>query len=118
MRAALSRSSSPWISASFFLRRSSIFSRSSMLTTPRLPYVRHDMGCEANLQGEDHMSNEMESLPLYQSTMDALERAKRTTAHGGEYWLAREICPILGYTDWGNFEGVIQKASDALKANG
>jgi DNA-damage-inducible protein D len=64
------------------------------------------------------MSNEIEKLPLYQSTMDALERAKHVTTDGGEYWLAREICPVLGYTDWGNFEGVMQKASDALRTNG
>jgi DNA-damage-inducible protein D len=64
------------------------------------------------------MSSEIERLPLYQSTMDALERAKRTMGDGIEYWLAREVCPVLGYTEWENFEGVMQKASDALMANG
>jgi DNA-damage-inducible protein D len=64
------------------------------------------------------MSTEIENLPLYQSTMDALERAKRTTGDGGEYWLARELCPILGYAEWENFEGVMGKASAALVTNG
>jgi DNA-damage-inducible protein D len=64
------------------------------------------------------MSNEIEKMPLYQSIMGALERARRLTKDGGEYWLAREICPILGYAEWENFSGVIQKASDSLMANG
>ena len=53
--------------------------------------------------------NQIERLPLYQSTMDALESARLITRDGVEYSLAREICPILGYVEWENFGGVIQK---------
>jgi DNA-damage-inducible protein D len=50
--------------------------------------------------------------------MDALERAKHTSPEGVEFWLAREVCPILGYTEWRNFEDVMDRASDSLKTNG
>ena len=29
---------------------------------------------------------------------------------GAEYWLARELQVLLGYTQWRNFETVIEKA--------
>jgi DNA-damage-inducible protein D len=51
-------------------------------------------------------------------TMDRLEGAKRTTEKGRDYWLAREIGPILGYPVWQNFESAIKRAEDALRASG
>jgi hypothetical protein len=35
-----------------------------------------------------------------------------------EYWLARELAKILGYSLWQNFEKVIAKAKIACKYNG
>jgi DNA-damage-inducible protein D len=35
-----------------------------------------------------------------------------------EYWLARELYPVLGYDKWQNFEKVIAKAKVAVKYNG
>ncbi|MDQ2716639.1 MAG: DNA damage-inducible protein D [Chloroflexota bacterium] len=35
-----------------------------------------------------------------------------------EYWLAREVSKVLGYTKWDKFEGVIAKAKIACKYNG
>lgn len=50
--------------------------------------------------------------------MEALEGAKHFTDEGYEYWEARELGPILGYPIWQSFAGLIEKASDALAANG
>ena len=37
---------------------------------------------------------------------------------GIEYWHAREIMPLLDYTSWQNFDGVIRKAKQACLASG
>jgi DNA-damage-inducible protein D len=42
--------------------------------------------------------------------MRALDSKKRTAPNGEEYWMARDIQTILGYTNWQNFEGVVKKA--------
>ena len=34
---------------------------------------------------------------------------------GNEYWLARELMPLLEYSKWENFYKVIQKAINACK---
>lgn len=33
--------------------------------------------------------------------------------HGVECWSARELCSLLGYTQWRNFEAIINKAKVA-----
>jgi len=38
------------------------------------------------------------------------EQTRRTNASGGEFWSSREFAQVLGYTDYRNFEQVIQKA--------
>jgi DNA-damage-inducible protein D len=38
------------------------------------------------------------------------EQIRRTNASGGEFWSSREFAQVLGYTDYRNFEQVIQKA--------
>jgi DNA-damage-inducible protein D len=38
------------------------------------------------------------------------ERIRRTTAAGAEFWSSREFAQVLGYSDYRNFEQVIQKA--------
>ncbi len=34
-----------------------------------------------------------------------------------EFWSARELMPLLGYSEWRKFEGVIEKGKDACKAS-
>lgn len=51
-------------------------------------------------------------------TMQRLETAKRTTKEGVEYWMARDLGPILGYETFSKFEAVIDRASEALSAAG
>src|SRR5215467_14617084 len=36
----------------------------------------------------------------------------------GEYWSARELARLLGYTSWQNFEAVIDEAKAVCQANG
>ena len=52
------------------------------------------------------------------SVIQALEAAKKLTKEGGEYWTARNIQAILGYTAWENFEKVINKARIACESSG
>jgi DNA-damage-inducible protein D len=47
-----------------------------------------------------------------------LEKIKKTTSEGGEYWLARELGPELGYQVYGAFEPVLRRAATAMKRNG
>jgi len=37
---------------------------------------------------------------------------------GVEYWLARELQELLGYTDWRNFFNVVEKAKESCKTTG
>lgn len=64
------------------------------------------------------MSGELTQSPQYRSTMDRLERLKRLTEEGVEYWLAREIHDTLGYPNWREFEGLLDRAGEALRQNG
>ena len=36
------------------------------------------------------------------------EQIRRTTAAGAEFWSSREFAQALGYTDYRNFEQVVQ----------
>lgn len=47
-----------------------------------------------------------------------LETLKKTHSNGSEYWMAREIQPILGYSKWENFKAVVGKAKMACESTG
>jgi DNA-damage-inducible protein D len=64
------------------------------------------------------MGNYLAESPEYRQTMQRLETAKRKTPEGVEYWLARDIGPILGYPNWREFEAVIARARKAFENNG
>lgn len=57
------------------------------------------------------MSNEL----LPNSINKRFEEYKKTDSDKVEYWDARELMPLLGYTDWKNFKKVILKAHEACK---
>ncbi len=40
----------------------------------------------------------------------SFERIRRTNESGSDYWSSRDLAEVLGYTDYRNFEQVIQKA--------
>ena len=46
------------------------------------------------------------------------ERIKRTNDAGMEFWSSRDFAEVLGYGDYRNFEGVIEKAKLACFNSG
>src|SRR5580704_1648012 len=54
----------------------------------------------------------------YRECVSGFEAAKRFTAERIEYWMARDLVPLLGYASWDKFEGVIEKAQEAARSAG
>ena len=46
------------------------------------------------------------------------EQIRRVSAAGNEYWTSRDFARVLGYTDYRNFEAVIEKARTACFNSG
>lgn len=61
---------------------------------------------------------DLTSAPAYRATMEKLEELKEVTATGVDFWRARGIYGVLGYTTWQNFELVMQRARDACAGIG
>lgn len=56
-------------------------------------------------------------LSLIQKHVDQFESYKHTTGDGVEFWLARELQELLGYSKWENFSEVIERAKISCKTN-
>jgi DNA-damage-inducible protein D len=57
---------------------------------------------------------DLTAIPAYRATMERLEALKRVSPTGVDYWLAREIYPVLGYARWEGFiEGALRRAIEA-----
>jgi DNA-damage-inducible protein D len=56
-----------------------------------------------------------ESTP---GTPSPFEQIRRTNATGNEYWSSRDFARILGYSDYRNFESVVEKARTACFNSG
>lgn len=52
---------------------------------------------------------------LMKSTEKTFESIKHIDESGVEFWFARELMLTLGYSKWGNFEKVIEKAKESCK---
>ncbi|MDR1276718.1 MAG: DNA damage-inducible protein D [Candidatus Accumulibacter sp.] len=48
----------------------------------------------------------------------SFEDMKKTNAHGAEYWSARDLQPLLGYSQWRRFEQAIGRAVSSCKSSG
>lgn len=48
-------------------------------------------------------------------TKPDFESVKQTNPYGIEYWSARQLAPLLGYTKWENFEVAIRRAMTACQ---
>jgi DNA-damage-inducible protein D len=48
----------------------------------------------------------------------SFEGLKKINEYGAEYWSAREIQPLLGYTQWRRFEDAIKRALTSCKQSG
>lgn len=49
---------------------------------------------------------------------EKLEEIKGLTEKGVEYWHARDLMPVLGYVEWRNFSGAIERAMASFNAAG
>ncbi|MBK5276455.1 MAG: DNA damage-inducible protein D [Desulfuromonadales bacterium] len=56
------------------------------------------------------------SLPV--SGPVTFEELKKTNEHGAEYWSARELQPLLGYSQWRRFEDAINRAMTSCGQSG
>ena len=48
----------------------------------------------------------------------SFEDLKLTNPHGAEYWSARDLQPMLGYTQWRRFERAVERAITSCKQSG
>jgi len=48
----------------------------------------------------------------------SFEALKRRNAHGAEYWSARDLQPLLGYSQWRRFEDAIARAMTSCEQSG
>jgi DNA-damage-inducible protein D len=49
---------------------------------------------------------------------DGLEQLKQTNEHGAEYWSARDLQTLLGYSQWRRFEDAIKRAITSCELSG
>ena len=54
-------------------------------------------------------------VEIIQSLTNNFESCAHTTDDGVEFWLARDLQHLLGYTKWENFQNVIFKAKTACE---
>lgn len=62
----------------------------------------------------DKKSGEMIPMDYSEATFEDIKHAD----DGNEFWYARELQKVLEYTEWRNFEKVIEKAKIACKESG
>ena len=48
----------------------------------------------------------------------SFEDLKKANEFGAEYWSARELQPLLGYTQWRRFEDAVKRAATSCKQSG
>lgn len=48
----------------------------------------------------------------------SFEQLKRLNEHGAEYWSARDLQPLLGYSQWRRFEDAINRAMTSCEQSG
>jgi len=55
---------------------------------------------------------------IIKSLSNNFEDHSQTTENGIEFWFARDIQHLLGYSEWRNFQKVITKAKISCEATG
>ena len=66
----------------------------------------------------DEFQLTMQDSGAYSAYTKGLDAVKKMTPRNVEYWMARDLMPLLGYDQWRNFQGVIEKARAAAKSAG
>jgi len=64
------------------------------------------------------MASDLVRHPTYQHTMAHLESIKRTNSQGDDFWIGREVFPVLGYGTWDSFSSVIERAEASILSTG
>lgn len=64
------------------------------------------------------MTRSVTASPQYRHAMQRLEEVKRLNNNGDDFWLAREVGPILGYHTWDKFVPVIERAATSIRSHG
>jgi BRO family, N-terminal domain len=94
-----------------------------MSRTPKDEPVKFDYDFEEALQ-RVAQTNPVEITALAAASLseetidtllDAFEAAARKTEHGQEFWTARDLAPLLGYSDYRNFLTIVEKAKAACR---
>jgi DNA-damage-inducible protein D len=57
-------------------------------------------------------------LEIIKSLSNNFEDHSQTTENGIEFWFARDIQHLLGYSEWRNFQKVIVKAKISCETTG
>lgn len=52
------------------------------------------------------------------TTQPSFESLKKTNEHSAEYWSARDLQPLLGYSQWRRFEDAIKRAMTSSESSG
>ena len=63
-------------------------------------------------------ATDLTDLAAHNPTMEKLERIKRVSPNGVDYWHARQMLQILGYADWDGFTPVLRRARNACDGAG
>lgn len=56
--------------------------------------------------------------PLPAKAAPSFEALKRLNEHGAEYWSARDLQPLLGYSQWRRFEDAVARATTSCEQSG
>jgi DNA-damage-inducible protein D len=60
----------------------------------------------------------MDCRGLMSGQPKSFEELKQVNAYGAEYWSARDLQPLLGYTQWRRFEDAIKRAITSCQQSG
>jgi len=60
----------------------------------------------------------MEDKNLPAVRQKTFEELKQVNQYGAEYWNARDLQPLLGYTQWRRFEDAINRAKTSCRQSG
>jgi DNA-damage-inducible protein D len=71
----------------------------------------------AGLKARARRNDNMEAQQIQTLTATFEEHAQQTDG-GVEYWLARDLQHLLGYTEWRNFQQVLNKGKTACEVSG
>lgn len=72
-------------------------------------------GIIKNLLVESKRNSNIRTNVMDIVTQNPFDKIRHLDEQGNEYWLARELQPLLGYDEWRNFTSVIDRARVALR---